>query len=261
MEEEAEFGLRSALLELLRKHEQAQQGGDFSFHEAALLDGLVVAGMPFQPFYRAALERSGTEVPPWKRLRRAQRAYQLARYAEASAGVAGNRVECGVLRGLSALLVASTLRAADRAFDGKGLFLVDSFEGLSAMHPADAVAKSTFSMRQGDFGNTSVEHVRGVMADYPGCEILKGWIPQVLQTLPECEWAFVHLDVDLYAPTRGALEYFLPRLADGAVVVNDDYASPAFPGAGQAWDECMSERKLPFAVLDSGQAVFVNRIS
>src|SRR5918999_710674 len=120
MEEEAEFGLRSALLELLRKHEQAQQGVDFSFHEAAL-------------------------------------------------------------------------RAADRAFDGKGLFLVDSFEGLSAMHPADAVAKSTFSMRQGHFGNTSVEHVRGVMADYPGCEILKGWIPQVLQTLPECEWAFVHL--------------------------------------------------------------------
>jgi O-methyltransferase len=261
MKEEAKFNLRTELLKLQRKHEQAQQGVDFAFHEAALLDGLMVGGMPFQPLYRASIERSGTQVPPWKRLRRAQRAYQLARYAEATARLPGNRVECGVLRGLSAWLIGSTLRAADRAFDGKGLFLVDSFEGLSAMHPADAVAKSTFSMRQGHLANTSVEHVRGVMADYPGCGILKGWIPQVLETLPQCEWAFVHLDVDLYEPTLGALEYFLPRLAAGAVVLNDDYASPLFPGAGQAWDECFSKRKLPFAVLDSGQAVFVNRIS
>ena len=253
-----ELELRGELVKLQEKHGQAAQGADHAFHEAALLDGLTVAGRPFQPLYRACLERSATGVPPWKHLRRAQRAYQLARYAEATARIPGNRVECGVLRGMSALLIASILRAVDPGFDGNGLYLVDSFEGLSAMHPADAVAENRYSMKQGDFA-TPVEHVRGVMSMFPRCKVVKGWIPGALAALPECLWAFVHLDVDLYEPTLGALDYFLPRLAAGAVVVNDDYASPLFPGAGQAWDEYLCSRKLPFVVLDSGQAVYVNR--
>jgi O-methyltransferase len=253
------FDLRSELLRLQGKHEAVAQGADHDFHESVLLDGLAVAGMPFGKLYRESLSRSHTMVPPWKRLRRAQRAYHLVRYAEATARLSGRRVECGVLRGLSALMIAETLRSLDPSFDGDGLYLVDSFEGLSEPHPADAVAKGQFAMAKGHFGGVSVEHVQEVMSAYPRCQIVKGWIPELLESLPPSQWAFVHLDVDLYEPTLGALEYFLPRLVPGAVVVNDDYASALFPGAGQAWDEVFQNRRLPFVVLDSGQAVFVNR--
>jgi hypothetical protein len=254
-----EFALRAALLKLQEKNEAVQQGADIGFHETALLDGLAVAGMPFAALYRESLRRSQTSVPPWKRLRRAQRAYHLARYAQATARLPGNRIECGVLFGLSALIIGETLRALDPAFDGRGLYLVDSFEGLSAPHPADAIARGRFAMGEGHFAGASVEHVQGVMAGYPGCRVVKGWIPDVLETLPEAPWVFVHLDVDLYEPTLGALEYLMPRLVPGAVVVNDDYGSALFPGAGQAWDEFFRDRGLAFVVLDSGQAVFVNR--
>jgi O-methyltransferase len=257
-DEQEKFALRAGLVKLQAKNEAVQQGADIAFHEAALLEGLAVAGMPFARLYRDSLARSRTPVPPWKRLRRAQRAYQLARYAEAAARVPGNRIECGVFFGLSALIIGETLRAVDASFDGTGLYLVDSFEGLSAPHPADAVARGR-APRQGHFGGPSVEHVQGVMAAYPSCRIVKGWIPEALDKLPESAWAFVHLDVDLYEPTLGALDYFMPRLAPGAVVVNDDYGSALFPGAGQAWDEFFVSRGLPFVVLDSGQAVFVSR--
>jgi len=264
---EANFDLRSELVKLQQKHERALRGTDLAFHEAALLDGLTVAGMAFRPLYLKCLERSGTLVPAWKRLRRAQRAYQLARYAESTARLPGSRVECGVLRGLSALLIAATLRKAAPALDADNLYLIDSFEGLSAMHPADALRLAAspgqqtgeYAMREGSFGDTSAAHVREVMAAYGGCTVLQGWIPEVLESLPGTQWAFVHLDVDLYEPTLGALEYFVPRLAEGAVVINDDYQSPLFPGAGQAWDEYFEDRQLPFVVLDSGQAVFENR--
>jgi O-methyltransferase len=257
--ERGRFELRGELLRLQEKHERAQRDADLAFHEAALLDALTVAGMAFHPLYRECLARSGTAVPPWKRLRRAQRAWQLARYAEATAALPGARAECGVLRGLSALLIAATLRKTAPAFDFKDLYLIDSFEGLSAMHPADALRPGGYAMREGAFGDTSAAHVRQVMADYAGCAVVQGWIPEALAALPAAPWAFVHLDVDLYEPTLGALEYFVPRLAPGAVVINDDYLSPLFPGAGQAWDEFFEERALPFVVLDSGQAVFVNR--
>lgn len=251
--------MRKLLLELQKKHEKMAQGVDHGFHEAALLDGLAVAGKPFHPLYLECMERSSTHVPPWKRMRRAQRAYQLARYAEACAGVPGHRVECGVLRGLSALLLACTWRSLDPGFDGAGFYVVDSFEGLSAMHPADAIEENRYAAKPGHFGDTSEAHVRSVLNAFPGCAVLKGWIPTVFQALPEGQWAFVHLDVDLYEPTLRALEFFMPRLAAGAVVVNDDYLSALFPGAGQAWDEYMSARKLPFLVLDSGQAVYVKQ--
>jgi O-methyltransferase len=265
--ERSKFDLRSELVRLQEKHERAQQQADLGFHEAALLDGLAIAGMPFRPLYLDCLERTGTTVPPWKRLRRAQRAYQLARYAEATAALPGGRAECGVLRGLSSLLIAATLRKAAPAFDFRDLYLIDSFEGLSGMHPADAVRLAAspgpqtarYSMREGAFGDTSAAHVREVMAGHADCAVVQGWIPEVLESLPDTPWAFVHLDVDLYEPTLGALEYFVPRLAPGAVVINDDYLSPLFPGAGQAWDEYFEERGLPFVPLDSGQAVFVNR--
>ena len=47
--------------------------------------------------------------------------------------------------------------------------------------------------------------------------------------------SFVHLDVDLYEPTRACLDYFLPRLSPGGFVICDDYGAPTFPGAARAW--------------------------
>ena len=67
-----------------------------------------------------------------------------------------------------------------------------------------------------------------------------------------------HIDVDLYRPTLDSLEYFFPRMAAGGVIINDDYASPLFPGGGSGWIEFFERVKKPFTVLDSGQAVFIN---
>ena len=77
-------------------------------------------------------------------------------------------------------------------------------------------------------------------------------------SLPEDKWSYVHIDVDLYRPTLDSLEYFFPRLAAGGVIINDDYASPLFPGGGSGWIEFFERVKKPFTVLDSGQAVFIN---
>ena len=61
----------------------------------------------------------------------------------------------------------------------------------------------------------------------------------------------LHLDVDLFEPTKALLETFLPRMPQGAVVVFDELNSPFFPGETQAALECFGlndhpVRKLPF---------------
>ena len=81
-----------------------------------------------------------------------------------------------------------------------------------------------------------------------------GWIPGVLQTLPEQAWAFVHLDLTLYEATLAALRYFYPRLAEGGVIICD--GSAFCPGVQRAVDEFSDTEDVPYALLGYREVVF-----
>ena len=70
---------------------------------------------------------------------RAFRALNLAQYFNYSLDLEGARVECGLFKGFSALLMAQIHRLHDLEFRGKDFHLFDSFEGLSELTPADAI--------------------------------------------------------------------------------------------------------------------------
>ena len=232
-----------------------------AYHLDVLFAGVTVGSFDFKTLFTECMQTTRTIVPRWKVPLRAQRALNLARYYLRSLEVDGARVECGTLRGFSALMLCRVHKAMQADFTGAGLHIVDSFEGLSEPRSEDAVRSAsgelTYPAGKGIMA-CPMEHVQGVLADFPDVSFHKGWIPEALKALPEAKWSFVHIDVDLYAPTLGCLEYFLPRLARGGIVVNDDYASPMFPGGGIAWDEHCRRHGLAYAALDTGQAVLVN---
>lgn len=248
------------LLTLDRLH----QGVDVAMHSKILLEGLHVADRPFLPIYRECIEATRTHVKSWKVFRRAQRAYAFARYVEHLALRGGSMVECGVFNGFSALLACRVLSALRPGFRGEDLFLVDSFEGLSAPQQEDLIelpdagGRPTLapSCPQGHFA-IGLPTVRSRFGQYPEVGFVKGWIPEALQALPERKWSFVHIDVDLYDPTLACLEYFHPRMAPGGVILNDDFASPLFPGAERAWTQFFERHPAPYVVLDSGQSVYM----
>ena len=235
------------------------------YHLEVLLDEVQVGGLAFKELFTQCMQASATSVPRWKLPRRAFRALNLARYFCRSLAIDGARAECGTLKGFSALLMSRLAQAADAGFAGERMHIVDSFEGLSAPQAEDAVADPTaknrkvFPAAKGAMA-CPLEHVRSVLQPFPQIEFHQGWIPEVLKQLPETRWAFVHIDVDLYEPTLGCLEYFVPRLAPGGIIVNDDYASPLFPGGGLAWDQYCSKHRLAFAALDTGQTVLVQGV-
>lgn len=123
---------------------------------------------------------------------------------------------------------------------------------MAQREAARVTAKPAFA--EGDAA-APVEHVKALLQTFPGLGIHKGWIPDVFKKLPSMRWSFVHIDVDLYEPTLACLEFFFPQLAPGGIIICDDYGTPLFPGAGKAWRSYCRERQIPFAVLDTGQAV------
>lgn len=222
-----------------------------------------IGEVEFLPLYRSCIARSETQVSAWKSFIRVQSALNLAHYFLHALGVPGQRIECGVFRGFSALLLCETARAVC-GYAGEDLHLVDSFAGFPPPEAEDfipleqggrTINGAAFSA--GD-GAASEAHVRTLLSEFPRASIHRGWIPQVLSALPDAAWSFVHIDVDLYAATRACLEYFHPRLVHGGIIVCDDYGSTLFPGARSAWDEFCGAAGLPFVVLETGQSVMIN---
>jgi O-methyltransferase len=221
-------------------------------HVEILFGSVAAGGVPLPELVERAHAGSDARTPPLKTLRRHAATQYLCSYFAHARALPGRWAECGVFRGTSALSLCLAARGEDPAFDGAGLHLVDSFEGLSAPSAWDGAQAG-----DGNRFSAPLDVAQTALREFPGARFHKGWIPQVLASLPEATWSFVHVDVDLYEPTLGCLDYFFPRLVPGGVIICDDYGAPTFPGAERAWDRFCGERGLPFVVLPSGQSVLL----
>ncbi len=231
-------------------------------HLRILFEGVSIGGESFVDMYERCLAQTGTPLTPFNVFHRFQTRRDLVQYFFATLNVPGARAECGAYRGAAALLLAHAWRSRQPDFRGADLYLIDSFAGTSASgeHDLIAVRGADGAARREAFfpvakAAISPDLVRGFFGEFPDVRICAGWIPQVFATLPERDWAFVHLDVTLYAPTLAALEYFYPRLNAGGVIICD--GSIFCPGAKRAWDEFCAKRELPFIVLGNRESILI----
>lgn len=140
------------------------------------------------------------------------------------AGVEGSAAECGVYRG-------GCLRLMAAECPGRRIYGFDTFEGL----PADMWSPGE-PHSAGDFADCSFD---AVLKDVSGLNVtlVKGMFPASAEAFSAERFAFVHLDFDFYESTRAALEWFLPRMSPGGVIVFDDYEWQNCPGVKLAIDE------------------------
>ena len=231
-------------------------------HLDILYRGIKVGEENFSDLYSRCLHQTGTGVTPFNALQRFQTRLEIVQYFLATLGLPGARAECGVYRGATALLLAHAWRSRAPKFLGEDLYLIDSYSGTSASKAQDRIPmrEPGGSTRLDDFfpagkTDTSPELVRSFFSEYPRVSICAGWIPPVLATLPEREWAFVHLDLSLYEPTLASLEYFYPRLTKGGVILCD--GSIFCPGAATAWEEFCARTDVPYVLLGHRETVLI----
>jgi O-methyltransferase len=176
------------------------------------------------------------------------RCYVLWRTLCQCLGLEGDLIECGVFRGGTALLEATTMREAGGA---RRLHLVDSFAGMPG------TTRDVDRFQEGDLGATSAEDVRRALGGFPFARVHEGYIPAVMAEVDAERIAWAHIDVDIYAAIRDSLEFVYPRLVPGAMVVFDDYGFPSCPGARRAVDEFFAERPEVPLCLPTGQCLVV----
>ena len=167
------------------------------------------------------------------------RLYVLRQLAEQQQSLNSNFAECGVYAGMSMFFVHDL---CTKRFIG-----IDSFEGVS---------------EPGDF---DTDYFKKVKLDIPmesakfildGCsstELYKDWIPSAFKSIEDLEYSYVHIDVDLYQPTKDSIEYFWPKMVDGGVLICDDYGSYKTIGARKAMDDFFGKKNI--LELPTGQGI------
>ena len=214
----------SAQTELVWAYEQLigvciDQGNiNYAFHvyQQYLGDCAPAADPAFDRLYYDGLMATRTAPTP---LKRRDRFYSLVNLFRQTLALEGQVAECGCFRGLSSYLLCSVLKSAAAGFDGCIYRIFDSFEGLSVPQAEDAIPGTIAgaedlrrNTRPGKYAAT-LETVKNNLRDFPGIKYFPGWIPRAFPNEPETRYRFVHVDVDIYQPTRDSIEYFYPRLA------------------------------------------------
>lgn len=163
-------------------------------------------------------------------------------------GVKGAFAELGVYGGNSAKVV-------HRIAPDRELYLFDTFEGFPDEHASADPGEVT----AGDYA-CSLDKVRRFLGDHPNIKYCKGVFPDTASMVsPDVSFAMVHLDCDLYVPTKAALEFFYPRMSPGGIMILHDYWSECWAGIPRAVDEFLSDKPEGLVRIPdkSGTAVFV----
>ncbi|MDR3392985.1 MAG: TylF/MycF/NovP-related O-methyltransferase [Sulfuriferula sp.] len=172
--------------------------------------------------------------------------------------VPGAIVDLGVFRGSSTFTWAKLCEIYCPTDIRKTVFGFDTFTGFPDISVEDGPVRPEHDVRPGGyFGGASVEadlvlaqeamnydrHLRHKNR----IEFIKG---DVCATIPKfvadkgdgLRIALLNLDLDLYEPTRTALEHFVPKMAHGGIIIVDEYAVDTFGGETKAVDEYFEQQ-------------------
>jgi hypothetical protein len=122
----------------------------------------------------------------------------------------------------------------------------------------DKLKKSKFQWKKGDINEGNYKEILRSLdllkrtpypPYYPSVELIKGDIlvtaEKFIKENPHLLISMLYIDVDLYAPTKKALEVFLPRMPKGSLIAFDELNHPKWPGETLAFLEKFDIKKAP----------------
>ena len=198
-----------------------------------------------------------------KYIRRQDLTRLLARYEifKQVLDVKGSIVECGV-RGGGGLMAWAKLCSTFEPFAiHRRVVGFDTFAGFPSLSDQDrpGAGAELAVHRVGGFRPQHDVHGelsdlialydrRRILGSHTKVELVRGdacqTIPAYVESNRHLLVALLFLDFDLYAPTRTALQYLLPRMPKGAVLAFDEVNSAHWPGETDALLEMLDLRSL-----------------
>ena len=178
--------------------------------------------------------------------------YELFKLA---VGVKGSVIECGVFRGFSLMTWSHLSAVLEPANLTRRIYGFDSFEGFPSITEHDHNLHKTAAC--GELHSNSYDELLRLIDLYnqdrflghiDKVHLIKGnvveTIPRFVEENPHLVVSLLFLDVDLYEPTKTAIEQFWPRMPRGSVIALDQMDNPIWPGEARAVLDTIGVRNL-----------------
>ncbi len=172
-------------------------------------------------------------------------------------GVNGSIIECGVLHGAGLFTFAQLSSIYEPYNHTRKVIGFDTFAGMPAASRKDTATGSSSHFKAGSLAGSGLKELERAAAQFdvnrplshiPKIELVKGDLRKTarsyLRANPHLVVSMLYLDVDVYEPTKAALEAFVPRMPRGALIVFDELNAKTFPGETIAADEVLGLRNL-----------------
>jgi hypothetical protein len=156
--------------------------------------------------------------------------------------VHGSIIECGVNWGGGLMWFAQLSAALEPVNFQRKIHGFDSFEGFVAISNEDQ-NKLNAQLKVGGFAADSFEDLLEAISLYdqnrfighiPKVMLHKGdackTMPEFVKKYPHTVVSLLHLDFDLYEPTKVAIECFYPRMPKGGIIIFDELNNETWPG-------------------------------
>jgi len=175
------------------------------------------------------------------------RCYELWMLAKQSSKVDGVILEVGVWRGGTGAILAEATKTKN-----KKIYLADTFSGVVKAGKNDTLYKG------GEHSDTSLALVAKLMSSlsFDKVQLLEGIFPEQTQHHISEKISMLHCDVDVYQSTKDIVDWCLPRMSVGSILVFDDYGFYGCEGVTTFCDELKMQNDLMFTHNLNGHAVF-----
>lgn len=187
----------------------------------------------------------------------------LARYElfKLQLDVVGSIVDVGVGRGASIMTWAQLSAMFEPVNFTREIIGFDTFEGVVAVDPKDKnqhnqdsnlLKKGGFHVETGMFEDIndaiSVYDTNRYLNHIEKARLVKGdaskTLPAFLKKNPHLVISLLHLDVDLYKPTKTALSLLYKRIPKGGIIAFDELNTKMYPGETIALCETLGVNSL-----------------
>jgi hypothetical protein len=206
-------------------------------------------------FFDESLDDTNTKIDTFAKYVRRQRLSKfLAHYEiyKKILNIPGSIIELGVNAGQSLFTWAKLSSILEPYNYTRKVIGFDTFKGFQKINSKDKSTKSSKNLYKGGFVYEDLENIQSGIKIYDQnrflshvnkVEIVKGDVNKTIKNYliknPHLIISLLHVDLDLYEPTKFALKSMYPLMPKGSVVILDQINQDPYPGETLAVKEIL----------------------
>lgn len=197
----------------------------------------------FKQAYGAGLQRQPGSDLQW-------RTHVVIWAATHALNAEGDFVECGVNRAFFSTAIMDYINF--KAMSDRQFYLFDTYCGLVE----EQITEKDTAASWNEYPDV-YEDVKNAFKDYDNVNVIKGVVPESLETVNISKVAYLSIDMNCAPPEQAALEYFWPKLSSGGVIVLDDFGWKGHEEQKIMAENFAAERSVEILNLPTGQGVII----